>query len=164
MAHLGERITEYVFGEMTTQEFAAAQEHLRECDSCAREIEEFRRTRSFLQAVPDMEPPRQILFEEDGKRTWKPWLWKWAAPAAAAVAASILTAALMSPPSEAWLQAELAKRDQAHEMDLQRVRSEMAVAYEYWERQQRVVSRETLDTARAVQLLAEKYRSKTDGD
>jgi anti-sigma factor RsiW len=159
MAHLGDRITDYVFGEMTTQEFSAAQEHLRECSDCAGQVEELRRTRNLLQAVPDVEPPRPIIFEVERKAAWKPWLWKWAAPAAAAVAASVLTAVLMSP-TQAQFAAELEKRDQAHQMDLERVRSEIA----YWERQQRAVSRESLDTARAVQLLADRYRSKTDGD
>jgi hypothetical protein len=99
------------------------------------------------------------VFEVENKTVTRAWLWKWAAPAAAALAASILTATLMAP-NEQWLAAELEKRDRAHEMDLLRVRSEIA----YWEGQQQAVSRDTLDTARAVQVLAQQYRSKTDGD
>jgi hypothetical protein len=76
------------------------------------------------------------------------------APAAAAVAASILTATLMTP-NTAFLTAELDKRDVAHAQDLQRVRSEIA----YWERQQRAVSRDTMDTARTIQLLAQRVSS-----
>ena len=159
MTHLGEKISDYVFGEMGPLEFSAAQEHLRQCSDCARKVEELQRTRNLLQAVPDMEPPRPIVFEVERNRPARPWLWKWVPPAAAAMAASILTAVLMSP-SEAWLTAELEKRDRAHEMDLQRVHSEKA----YWERQQRAASRETMDTARTIQLLAQKYRPKTDGD
>jgi anti-sigma factor RsiW len=159
MAHLGDRITDYVFGEMTTQEFTATQDHLRECSDCVRQVEELRRTHNFLQAVPDAEPPRPIIFEVERKPAWKPWLWKWAAPAAAALAASVLTAALMSP-TQARFEAELEKRDQAHQMDLEGVRREIA----YWEKQQRAVSRESLETAAAVQVLAGRYLSKTDGD
>src|SRR5262249_48102157 len=157
--HLGERITDYVFGEMTPLEFSTAQEHLRQCSECARKVEELQQTHALLQAVPDVDPPQPIVFEVERKTASRPWLWKWVTPAAAAVAASILTAVLMSP-SQAWVNAELEKRDRAHEMDLQRVHSEIA----YWERQQRAASRETMDTARAIQLLAQKYRPKTEGD
>ena len=159
MTHLGERITDFVFGEMSPLELSTAQEHLRQCSECTGKVEELQRTRTLLQAVPDMEPPRPIVFEVERKSQARPWLWKWVTPAAAAVAASLLTAVLMSP-SEAWLTAELEKRDRAHEMDLQRVHSEIA----YWERQQRAATRETMDTARTIQLLAQKYRPKTDGD
>jgi anti-sigma factor RsiW len=158
MAHLGERVTDYVFGEMSPAEASAVQAHLRECSECVRQVEELQRTRTLLQAIPDAEPPRPMIFEVERRRAssrFRPWL----APAASALAASILTAVFLSAaasgPSrpadvQAWLAAELEKRDKAHEMDLQRVRSEIA----YWERQQRAVSRETMDTARTLQLLA----------
>ena len=159
MAHLGDRIADYVFGEMNPEEFSAAKEHLRDCEPCARRVEEFQRTRHLLQAMPDAEPPRPIVFEVERKTIGKPWLWKWAAPAAAAVAASVLTVAFMAP-TQARFEAELEKRDQAVAMDLERVR----IAMEYWEKQRAADARESLATARALQLLAEKYRSKTDGD
>jgi anti-sigma factor RsiW len=160
MTHLGERITDYVFGEMSPSEAVAAESHVRECSECARQVEQLQRTHSLLRALPDVEPPRPIVFEVERKRPSSRF-WPWLAPAASALAASILTVMLMSPrpanlaqPADvqAWLAEELDKRDKAHEMDLQRVQIEIA----YWERQQRAVSRETMDTARTIQLLAKK--------
>lgn len=157
MSHLGERVTDYVVGEMTDSEAAEASEHLRQCSDCSGQVEAFKRTLTMLQAVPDREPPRPLIFEAEQRKQSRAWLWGWASPAAAAVAASILTAMLMSPaPAEprdqSWLAAELQKRDQAYGQDLQRLQG----ALDYLESQQRVATRGTMETARNLQLLATK--------
>jgi anti-sigma factor RsiW len=163
MAHLGERIADYVIGEMTDSEAVEASAHIRQCSDCSQQVEAFKHTLALLQSVPDREPPRPLVFEVE--RQVQPaasWLWRWASPAVAAVAASILTVMLMAPPSvepspgaQSWLAAELQKRDQAHAEDVQRLRSEI----DYWERQRLRASREEKETARAIQMLAQRLPS-----
>ena len=163
MAHLGERITEYLVGEMTASEAAEATEHMRQCSDCSRQVEELQRTLSLLQAVPDREPPRPLVFELEPRRQRRSWLWQWASPAMAAVAASIVTAMLMSPArvgqgpalNQSVLAAELDKRDQSYNKELLQLRSEIA----YWQKQQQLASNETLETARSISLLARKLPS-----
>ena len=157
MSHLGERIADYIVGEMTDSEAAQASEHLRQCSECSKQVEAFKRTLTMLQSVPDREPPRPLVFEVEPARQKRSWLWQWASPAFAAVAASILTVMLMTPsagPSrdQAWLAAELSKRDAAHAQDMQRL-------VDYWEGQKRAVRRENMETARTLQMLAQKLPS-----
>jgi anti-sigma factor RsiW len=157
MSHLGERIADYLVGEMTDSEAAEASEHIRQCSDCATQVDAFKRTLAMLQSVPDREPPRPLVFEVEQRKPARSWLWGWASPALAAVAASILTAVLMLPSespatAQSWLAAELDKRDQAHNQDLLRLRTELALL----ESRQRLSSRDTLDTARSIQLLAQK--------
>jgi anti-sigma factor RsiW len=114
-------------------------------------------------------------------------VWRWLAPAFSAAAASIITALILSPaPSDAPPSATsvnvaspstvqpaidvqkivsefrvsneqslAAGLDERGRQAMQRAQSEM----DYWERQQRAVSRGTLDTARTIQLLAQKVSS-----
>jgi hypothetical protein len=74
------------------------------------------------------------------------------APAASAVAASLLTAMFFAPrsPVPAEFMAELDRRDREHNLEIQRVRGELA----YWESQQRAAARESLDTMVSIQQLA----------
>ena len=156
MAHLGERIMDFVVGEMAASEAAEASEHVRQCSDCSSQVEEFKRTLAMLQSVPDREPPRPLVFEVERKsQPAASWLWRWASPALAAAVTSILTVMLMSPSSgelspraQSWLAAELQKRDQAH-----------AVEIAYRERQDKLAETEKLETARTIQLLAQRLRS-----
>ena len=147
MSHLGERITDYLLSEMTASEKAEAAGHLRQCSECSTKLEGLKRTYAFLQASPDVDPPRPLVFEVEKKRTANPWVWRWLAPALSAVAASIITAMLMTPASTSndkeWLAAELSKRDQAH-----------AAEVAYWESQQLAAKKENMEMARSIQLLA----------
>jgi hypothetical protein len=59
-------------------------------------VEEFQRTFAMLRSVPDVEPPRRIVFETEKRRT-EPWFWRWLIPAASAATASVLTALLLAP-------------------------------------------------------------------
>lgn len=96
MSHLGERITDYVLGEMTGAEKTAADAHVRSCTECSGKIEEFQRTFAMLRSVPDVDPPRRIVFETE-KRRPESWLWRWLIPAASAATASVLTALVLAP-------------------------------------------------------------------
>ena len=198
MTHLGERITDYVLGEITGADKAAAEAHLRECAECAQRVKEFQNTYAMLRTTPDVEPPRRIVFETQERA--EPWFWRWLAPAASAVAASLLTALFLAPgdsnpvqtpvakteqpatslpPAQGSAQAdvqalvrdavqqamaserqansqllaaELDKRDRGHNLEIQRVRGELA----YWESQQRAASRESLDAWTSIQLIAQR--------
>lgn len=96
MSHLGERITDYVLGELTGAEKTAADAHVRSCTECSTRVEEFQRTFAMLRSVPDVEPPRRIVLETEKRRS-EPWLWRWLIPAASAATASILTALVLAP-------------------------------------------------------------------
>jgi anti-sigma factor RsiW len=181
MSHLGEAITDYLMGEMSTAEKTAAEAHLAQCSLCAGKLEEFRHTYALLQTVPDVEPPRPLVFSP-AKRITRPasgsMAWRWLTPAFSAAAASIITALVLYPapsdppasPSTVQPAVEvqkilrefrvsneqsLAGLDEQRRQALQRAQSEM----DYWERQQRAVSRGTLDTARTIQLLAQRIPS-----
>jgi hypothetical protein len=95
MAHLGERTTEYIFSELSSAEMEEAHRHIGECAECRQEVEQLRRTHAMLKASPDVEPPRQIVFEVE-KRPLR-IAWRWLAPigAAAALVVAVLIAAPM---------------------------------------------------------------------
>ena len=99
MSHLGERITEYVFGELSTTEMAEAKTHVAQCGECKRAVEHFERTRSLLQAVPEMDPPRSAVLTFEKPRPVRSW--RWLAPMATA-AALVLIIALMAPIHVQW--------------------------------------------------------------
>jgi anti-sigma factor RsiW len=96
MTHLTDKIAEFVFNELSGAEAAEAERHLAGCSDCRGEVEAFRRTRALLRALPDAEPPRRIVFETE-KPAVPSWVWRWLSPAGAAVAASVMTALLMTP-------------------------------------------------------------------
>jgi anti-sigma factor RsiW len=158
MSHLGERVADYLVGEMTESEAAEASEHIRQCSDCSSQVAAFKHTLAMLQSVPDREPPRPLVFEAERKsQPAASWLWRWASPAIAAVAASILTVMLMSPASDterSW-QAELQRRDQAHQEDLLRLRTELALL----EKNQGLAKSEAWKTAIDVQMLAKRLPS-----
>lgn len=186
MTHLGEKITDYLMGEMSTAERTEAEAHLSQCSLCAGKLEEFRHTYALLQTVPDAHPPRPLVFAPE-KKMARPAVWRWLTPAFSAAAASIITALILSPsPSDSSRSVEsdnaasspvaepavdvdkilndfrvsneqglAAGLDERRRQALQQAQSEM----DYWERQQRAVSRGTLDTARTIQLLAQQVPS-----
>jgi hypothetical protein len=127
---------------MTAPEAAEAAAHLRECAVCSQQVHQFSLTHALLKTSPDVEPPRQIVFEAEKKASAAWWVWRWLAPAGSAVAASIITVLLMAPPAAV----------SAHSDEIQRLRSELA----YWESQQRATQREMMDNARTLQMLAQR--------
>src|SRR5580765_1837937 len=92
MAHLTEKVAEFIFGELSAQEMADAQRHLTQCAGCRQEVEQFQTTYAMLKTSQDAEPPRRIMFEFEKPRT-AAWIWRWLAPmaASAAVAALVVT-------------------------------------------------------------------------
>src|SRR2546423_15026168 len=102
MTHLGEHITDFVFGELSASEMDEARRHIAGCEACRQEVEQFERTRSMLKMLPDVEPPRSIVFEVERPGT----AWRWLVPVAAA--AAILIAVLIALPTQVqWRDSQL---------------------------------------------------------
>jgi len=102
MTHLGERITDFVFGEMSAAEMAEAKQHVAGCPDCLKQVQQLEHTRQLLKAAPDVEPPRQIVFEVERKPAagWS-WSWSWLMPVGAA-AAFALVVLLVVPIQLQW--------------------------------------------------------------
>lgn len=94
MTHLGERLTDFVFGELPVTEMEEARRHLAGCADCRSQVEHFERTRSLLKMSPDVEPPRHIVFEFEKPRK----IWQWLVPAMAA--AAIIIAVFVALPTQ----------------------------------------------------------------
>jgi anti-sigma factor RsiW len=105
MSHLGERITDYVFEELSSAAMAEARDHVAHCGECTKAVEHFQRTRSLLQALPDVDPPRsaQLVFEKPRATRWA---WRWLAPIGVA-AALVLAVVLAGPVHMEWQQSQL---------------------------------------------------------
>ena len=91
MTHLDERLTDFVFGELSAAEMDEARRHVADCAECRVQVEQFEHTRSMLRMSPDVDPPRRIVFEVEKPRA----LWRWLVPvaAAAAIGVAVLIAA-----------------------------------------------------------------------
>ena len=180
MTHLGERITDFVFEELSAGEMAEGRRHVAECAECRRQVEQFGRTLAMLKALPDVDPPRRIVFEVE-KPKFASLFWRWVAPTAtaAAVAMAITTFAPPRQPIErvivqqqpaaqtidyeriinelkasqqAWLVNEFKKRDAEQSRGIQQLRGEVS----YTETLQRAMWKETIENASSIQLLAQK--------
>jgi anti-sigma factor RsiW len=133
MAHLGERITEYIFEELPAAELAEAKSHVAQCGECKAAVEHFQRTRSLLQAVPDVDPPRSAVLTFEKPRVVRSWTWTWLAPMA--TAAVLLIAVFFQVRSSAiieqqnaaiqQLQGQLNYIQAVHEKDLYEQREDI---------------------------------------
>src|SRR5262245_45308048 len=103
MKHLGEQITDFVFGELSAGEMDEARNHIAGCADCRSEVEQFERTRSVLKMSPDVEPPRHVVFEFEKPRASA---WRWLAPIAAA-AAVIIAVWIVVPVGIQWRDSQL---------------------------------------------------------
>ena len=107
MSHLNERIADFVFEELSTGEMAEAGRHIAECSDCRAQVESFQRTHQMLKTSPDLDPPRNIVFEfEKPARRTSGAFWKWLAPLAA-TAALALGIAVMAPIHVQWHESQL---------------------------------------------------------
>ena len=150
MSHLNERIADFVFGEMTAPEAGEASAHLQACSDCSRQVAEFRHTYALLQSAPDVDIPRPVVFEVE-KAPARTWLGRWLPPLASAVAASILTAFLISPaPSSAQPPSYEALVTEVQELQIQ---------LKKWETQQRDEKIYAFNQAAAIEQIAQKLSS-----
>jgi anti-sigma factor RsiW len=102
MTHLGERLTDFVFGELSSREMDEARGHIAKCADCRQQVEHFEQTRSLLKMSPEVEPPRHIVFEFEKPRR----IWNWLAPAMAA-AAVIIAVLIATPMQVQWHDSQL---------------------------------------------------------
>jgi anti-sigma factor RsiW len=170
MSHLGERITEYIFEELSPAEMADARAHVTQCGECKIAVEHFQRTRSLLQAVPDMDLPRSAALTFEKPRAVRSWTWRWLAPMAVA-AAFVMAVALAGPMHVQWQDSQLtigfgapqpqppSAVEQQNAAAIQDLRSQLAYQAKVNEELQLNVYR----TAASMQLLAGQ-RSSTVGD
>jgi anti-sigma factor RsiW len=103
MTHLGERITDYVFGEMSGKELEEARRHIADCSQCRDEVSQVERTRATLRLSQDLEPPRHTTFEVEKRPAFS---WRWLAPIGAA-AAVIIAVLIAAPMSIQWNESQL---------------------------------------------------------
>jgi len=102
MTHLGERITDFVFEELSRTEMDEARRHVAECAECRKQVQQFERTTSTLRLSADVEPPRRIVFE-----TRKPpVLRRWLTPIGVA-AAAVLAVWIAAPLQVQWSDSQL---------------------------------------------------------
>src|SRR6185369_14600508 len=144
MSHVTEKLAEFIFEELSAAEMTQAQQHLTGCSNCREQVERFQKTLTMLQAAPDLEPPRNIVFEFEKPAANRFWRWF---PAMAALAAVLLvTVALVGRVHMQWHDSQLTvafgqpvapQADQTAELatELQRVKGYIALLES---RQQRV--------------------------
>jgi len=102
MTHLGERITDFFFGELSAAEMDEARRHLADCAECRKEVQQFEHTHAMLKSSSDAEPPRHIVFETE-KRSFG---WRWLAPIGMA-AALVLAVWIAAPMQIQWNASQL---------------------------------------------------------
>jgi anti-sigma factor RsiW len=156
MSHVTERLAEFIFEELSASEMSEAERHLSECANCREQVDRFRQTLSMLEAVPDVSPPRNIVFEFEKPAPSRIWRWF---PAAAAVAALLVMAiALAGRMHIQWHDSQLTiafgetaptiQPDQAAELsaEIQRLKGNVL----YLESKQQEVERNTIVIASRI--------------
>ncbi|PYS01505.1 MAG: hypothetical protein DMG16_12610 [Acidobacteria bacterium] len=152
MAHLGDKLAEYFYEELSSAEMTEARKHVEACIECRLDLERFESVHRALRTAPELEPPRHVVFSPRERRSWLSWL-EWRTAATAGAAAALVAGILMGfshQADRAWLAEELNKRD----AEIQRLQAELT----YYENFQRAVMRETLENGSAIQLLAQRAR------
>ncbi|MGH9278363.1 MAG: anti-sigma factor family protein, partial [Acidimicrobiales bacterium] len=98
--HLGDLLSALLDAELLPAEEAIAVEHLRACRQCSIELEQIRAARSWVRALPQIEPPLgfiERLVREQGDNAAEPWYRRgWAARWAGVAAAAATAAAAVS--------------------------------------------------------------------
>jgi anti-sigma factor RsiW len=182
MSHLSEKIAEFVFEELSPSEMAEARRHLSECSHCREQVTGFQSTYTMLKTSPDMEPPRQIMFEFEKPRV-AAWIWRWLAPMAASAAVALAVVSLAPRPQpqiiERVVQQQVAAQSSpaaqavaAQSIDYRQIQAwlnselkkrdaaqakdivRVQAAIEALDNYQRQVYRETEQNAGAIQMLA----------
>src|SRR5437867_3434548 len=98
MSHLSDKLTELIFEELSASEMAEAKRHLAQCSDCRQQVEQFQRTHAMLRALPDVDPPRHIIFAPPERPAWLGIFdWRAALPVSAAVALILAMFVLFSP-------------------------------------------------------------------
>src|SRR5262245_41828246 len=164
MSHITEKLAEFIFEELPPLEMAEARRHVAECSDCRQQLARFDQTLAVLKAAPDLEPPRNIVFEFDKPAITRMWRWF---PAVAALAAVLLmTIALAGRVHVQWRDSQLTiafgqtipavdPNQAALAEQIQRLQGHLA----YLEDRQQRVESDTIATASQIQLLARGQRT-----
>ena len=165
MSHVTEKLAEFIFEELPAAEMAEARRHVSECANCRDQVDRFQQTLSLLQATPQLEPPRNIVFEF--ARPVASRFWRWF-PAATAIAALIvMTVALAGRVHVQWQDSQLtiafgqenpaAPADETAELtaEIQRVKGHLA----YLQNRQEAAERDTMAIAARIPVGGRAQRS-----
>ena len=100
MSHLEDRLAEFVFEELPSEEMTTARRHVAQCLECQGRISDFQKIRHSLEQLPDVDLPRRMVFVPEGpslKRSPRSWFsFGWAVPGA--VAAALVVAVVLAGP------------------------------------------------------------------
>jgi anti-sigma factor RsiW len=91
MTHPNELLSAHLDGELSADELVSVTDHLYECASCRRELEELAEIRSAVRALPVVEAPIPLLPAVRTRRTW--------VAAASSIAAAAFAIGLVITPS-----------------------------------------------------------------
>src|SRR5262245_15778118 len=105
MSHITEKLAEFVFEEMSAKEMADARQHMSECANCREQVERFQQTLTMLKTSPEIEPPRNVVFEFEKPVASR--LWRWFPAAAAIAALLVMTVALANRVHVQWGHSQL---------------------------------------------------------
>ncbi len=186
MAHLTDKVADFFYGELPVSEMADARRHIAECADCRADVQQFEMTHLALKALPDLDPPRRIVFPPPQRRPWSSVLdWRVLTPLTAAAAALIIAIGVaLSPapgpltvsapgPAPLLVQAQQVDYDRIVKEVRQSERGWLAVELEkrdreirqlqgqlaYYESYQRTIRKETLENEASIQLLAKRTES-----
>jgi len=160
MTHLGDKLAEFFYRELSPADMSEAQRHVDSCAECRHQISQFEKMHLSLRTIPELDPPRRVVFASRERASRFPWF-DWRSAISATIAAVVVTfivnvSFLRHAPApegdRTWLTTELEKRDQ----EIQRLQGQLA----YYENFQRTVMKETLENGSAIQLLALRTRSR----
>ena len=190
MAHLGEKVAEFFYEELPSDEMKAARQHVQACAECRLQIQQFEKVHLALKASPDMDPPSRIILplpDRRGRFGWFDWRQLATASAAAALIAGFIAhSPAPAPPAPAAISAPASAPVvvQAEKVDYNRIVNEVQQSERSWfagelqkrdqeikrlqgelayyETFQRTVMRETLQNGSAIQLLAQRTEPRGD--
>ena len=120
----------------------------------------------MVKVLPDVDPPRSIVFEFEKPPVSR--LWRWLVPAAAAISLFIIAIVLAGNIHVQWRDSQLtiafgqiitpAETDQAAlAMEIQRLQGQLA----YLEDRQQKIERDSVATASTISLLAQSRRPRS---
>src|SRR5206468_10814075 len=89
MAHLGDKLADFVYQALLSAEMSEARRHLETCKECRFEVEQFERIHLTLRTAPELDPPRRVVFAPPERRSWLSWS-EWRSAAAASAFAALV--------------------------------------------------------------------------
>jgi hypothetical protein len=189
MAHLGDRLADFFYEELSSAEMAELRQHIEVCTDCRLRIEQFRGVHLALRTAPALDPPHRIVFSLPERHSWLSWF-DWRSAATASVAAALIAGIFIrfSPapqPAPVFIPAGAPAPSivvQPEKIEYSRIIDEVRQAdrawlagqlekrdqeiqrlrgeLAYYETFQRTVLKETFENGSAIQLLAQRTASR----